>query len=526
MTDSDAVRRLQVRLRELGYLDASPTGGYWSMTAAAVKAFAKDWGLGGNGKTATSKLQEILFSADAGKDPEDSVQTYQTLTYGMEGSAAVKAMQNRLRALGYFNQSATGNYYTITAKAVAAFQQAAGLVLQRDVATPEMQALLFSAGAPIYGQPTVPPAGDNAQPDQDQPEYSTNYAPLSYGMSGSDEVRAMQKKLKERGFLAANPTGGYYTETRKAVAAFQEYCRLPVNGRLASAETLGYLFYTGDLDALILSQNAKPPVEGNPEDGETPDEEVPAYDAEKYKEVKLNVLLSKGSKGRQVELLIMRLKELKYLTGSPTSYDSSVVEAVKWFQNTNQLDSDGVAGPITLKALYTDKAISADESMKDNTSSGDPTEVEGEEIKVSIGTVLNIDWFSDEGSKYYDRRSGIFDDGATAIVTDVSSGKSFRVKRSGGYNHADVEPLTAYDTWVMYEIYDKEWSWRRHAVYVTLSNGVTLAGSINGMPHGSDSISDNNFDGHICIHFLNSRTHGSDKVDPDHQAAVAKAAGR
>ena len=144
---------------------------------------------------------------------------------------------------------------------------------------------------------------------------------------------------------------------------------------------------------------------------------------------------------------------------------------------------------------------------------------------VSIGTVLNIDWFSTEGAAYYDRRSGLLGDGDTAIVTDVDTGRSFRVKRVGGYNHADVEPLTAHDTWVMYEIYDKEWSWKRHAVYVTLENGVTLAGSMNGMPHGSGSIDDNNFEGHICIHFLNSRTHGSDKVDPDHQAAVAKAAG-
>ena len=76
----------------------------------------------------------------------------------------------------------------------------------------------------------------------------------------------------------------------------------------------------------------------------------------------------------------------------------------------------------------------------------------------------------------------------------------------------------------MYQIYGGEWSWKRHAIYVTLENGVSLAGSMNGMPHGSGSISDNNFDGHFCVHFLNSRTHGTDRVDPDHQAAVAKAA--
>ena len=36
-----------------------------------------------------------------------------------------------------------------------------------------------------------------------------------------------------------------------AVAAFQKYCQLEVNRKLASVEMLAYLFYTGDLDQLI-----------------------------------------------------------------------------------------------------------------------------------------------------------------------------------------------------------------------------------------------------------------------------------
>ena len=511
MKDSDAVRRMQAKLQQLGYLDANPTGGYWAMTATAVREFLEDWGLGGNGRTASPKMQALLFSGEP--EADDTPDSYGTLRYGMEGSAAVKAMQTRLRELGYFSESSTGNYYTLTAKAVAAFQTAAGFELNRELVTPEMQRLLFSDSAPVYDETAAPPASDD-----ELPELSTDYQPLSYGMNGSSEVRAMQKKLKERSFLSASATGGYYSETRKAVAAFQEYCNLPVNGRQASAEMLGYLFYTGDLDALIAANSAKPPVEDEPstDSGE--------YDPEKYKDAKLNVLMSKGDGGSQVRLLIERLRELGYLTGStPKEYTDEVADAVKWFQNTNLLDADGIAGPATLKRIYSADAISADESMQDNASSGQPEQVEGEEIKVSIGTVLSVDWFSEEGKTYYDRRSGLLGDGDTAIITDVDTGRSIRVRRSGGYNHADVEPLTAYDTWVLYEIYDHEWSWKRHAVYVTLSNGVTLAGSINGMPHGTGSISDNNFDGHICIHFLNSRTHGTDKVDPDHQAAVSKA---
>jgi hypothetical protein len=43
------------------------------------------------------------------------------------------------------------------------------------------------------------------------------------------------------------------------------------------------------------------------------------------------------------------------------------------------------------------------------------------------------------------------------------------------------------------------------------------------MPHGSGSIKNNNFDGHHCIHFTNSRGHSSNKVCSLHQAAIQKA---
>jgi hypothetical protein len=93
--------------------------------------------------------------------------------------------------------------------------------------------------------------------------------------------------------------------------------------------------------------------------------------------------------------------------------------------------------------------------------------------------------------------------------------------RKGGTNHADVQPLTAADTAAMKAAVGS-WSWNRRAIFVTI-NGVNYAASMNCMPHGSGSITNNNFNGHHCIHFTNSRTHGSNKVCPLHQAAIRKA---
>lgn len=112
-----------------------------------------------------------------------------------------------------------------------------------------------------------------------------------------------------------------------------------------------------------------------------------------------------------------------------------------------------------------------------------------------------------------------------ATVTDFDTGISFQVKRYGGGFHADVEPINAIETAKMKQAYGGQWSWNRRAVLVTV-NGRTFAGSMNGMPHAGQSIWNNNFNGHFCIHFLNSRTHGTNNLDPAHQAMVRKAAGR
>ena len=140
----------------------------------------------------------------------------------------------------------------------------------------------------------------------------------------------------------------------------------------------------------------------------------------------------------------------------------------------------------------------------------------GSTVTPARGTAKEMDWWTSDIQTIFAR-------GVVAQITDVETGLSWREVRNGGTNHADCQPLTAADTAVMKRVYGGTWSWNRRAVFVTI-DGVNYAASINGMPHGSDSIPDNDFDGHHCIHFTNSRTHGSNKLCPLHQAAVKKAA--
>lgn len=121
--------------------------------------------------------------------------------------------------------------------------------------------------------------------------------------------------------------------------------------------------------------------------------------------------------------------------------------------------------------------------------------------------------------------------GTVAQVMDVRTGNIFYVMRNGGWAHADSEPVTAKDTAIMLSNYGGQWSWARRPIVVTI-NGIRIAASQNGMPHGGEILYNNNFPAHFCIHFLGSTTHGSSYTsngvptsDAAHQRAVQEAVG-
>ncbi len=142
--------------------------------------------------------------------------------------------------------------------------------------------------------------------------------------------------------------------------------------------------------------------------------------------------------------------------------------------------------------------------------------VGGSTVAGAKGTAQAMDWWTSGIQKIFAR-------GTIAQITDVETGISWKEKRTGGINHADCQPLTAADTAALKAVYKGSWTWERRAIFVTI-DGVNYAASMNGMPHGGQSITDNDFYGHHCIHFTNSRCHYNDKVDSAHQKAIKKAA--
>ncbi|MDD4503830.1 MAG: LysM peptidoglycan-binding domain-containing protein, partial [Clostridiaceae bacterium] len=188
----------------------------------------------------------------------------------------------------------------------------------------------------------------------------------------------------------------------------------------------------------------------------------------------------------------------------------------------------------TIESIAEDFGVTAESINSKNNFNSDTIIQIGQEIKIPEGTNEDIvddskedSDTSEEKGEYLDwfkEVQCIYEKGDEATVTDVETGKSFNVRRLYGRNHADTEPLTAEDTKIMKSIYGGSWSWNRRAIIVTI-DGKKIAASMNGMPHGGESIGNNGMKGHFCIHFKNSRTHSGSRVDPGHQKAVKKAAG-
>ena len=436
------------------------------------------------------------------------------LEKGSTGSD-VKDLQTKLKKLGYYDAYVDGDYGDTTVAAVKAFQKKYNLTAD-GIAGKETLKKLDSAYK-------------NADSDKDDDS-------LRMGDSGS-AVKDLQTKLKKLGYYDGTVDSTFGSGTYAAVRAFQKKYNLTADG-VAGSETLKKLdsayknansdkdddslrmgdsgsavkdlqtklkklgYYDGTVDSTFGSGTyaavrAFQKKYNLTADGVAGSETLKKLDSA-YKNADSNTStdddsLRKGATGTAVKTLQTNLKKLGFYTAYVDgSFGSTTESAVKAFQKKYGLTADGVAGSATLKKI---------ESVVASASSG----------KI---TTEQLDWFN--GGK------NVIPNGAVFQIKDVSTGLIFSARRQSGGNHMDAEPLTAEDTAILKKINGGTFSWRRRAVLVKY-NGHVYAASIYSEPHGTNTILDNNFDGQFCLHFYGSKTHGTDRVDADHQKCVEQA---
>ena len=114
------VYALQRRLAQLGYFTGSCTASYGELTRQAVLRFQQENGLEATG-SADAATWAVLYSRAAESTDRDG-----TLQFGDYGDD-VLAVQERLNALGFFDQEITGSFGYTTETAVRLFQMASSL---------------------------------------------------------------------------------------------------------------------------------------------------------------------------------------------------------------------------------------------------------------------------------------------------------------------------------------------------------------------------------------------------------------
>ena len=125
--------------------------------------------------------------------------------------------------------------------------------------------------------------------------------------------------------------------------------------------------------------------------------------------------------------------------------------------------------------------------------------------------VINLDW------EYVD---SLLEIGKEYRLIDIGSRLSFNFIRIGGKYHADIEAASQEDLGIIYDICNNNLSWNRRPAYVQINDNLFIAASYSAFPHGESS---ENFGGHICLHFKNSKTHGTIVKDLEHQKSISKA---
>lgn len=323
---------------------------------------------------------------------------------------------------------------------------------------------------------------------------------LKEGMRGN-EVTALQKDLKALGYINVSPTGYYGSLTKTGIMKLQREHGLAQDG-IAGRNTFAIV-------DKLLRNTSQGSVSRSSDSS----------------------VMKEGMSGSEVTALQKNLKDLGYLSVNPTGYYGSLTTSgVKKLQANNGLYQDGKAGPKTLTLIS---------SLLGRTSSRETSTVASTASRGNDArTNYLVSWFGGV--------ENLFKRGDAAVIYDIWSGRTFNIKRTYGYNHADCETLTAEDTKIMLSIYGGAWSWTRRPIIVT-ANGRKYAASMAGMPHAGvdsvpaeaytkkrsggygagsnlDAVKGNNMDGVFDVHFLNSKTHGTNKVDSNHQKAAREAA--
>ena len=330
---------------------------------------------------------------------------------------------------------------------------------------------------------------------------------LSIGSRGED-VRKMQQALIDLGYLKDKADGIFGRKTFQAVCNFQTASKLTADG-LAGTKTLAALYAASSSSSgksSSSSSGSSSQSSGSASSGSSSSSSSGNLFGGNYATLRLN------DRNDRVKVMQQALIRLNYLSGKADGiFGRKTLDAVLSFQQKNNLTADGLAGKKTLKALETaDQKGSGNSSSSGSQSSGSSSSSPSSALTTTApdgSKIRLLHWFNDV--------KPTLKGGQHLLIYDPSSGISWTLRIHSCGRHCDAEPLTAKDTANMLKAFGGENTWNQKGVYVKLPSGIWTIGSTHDMPHDNGTISDNNFNGHLCVHFLRDMSEAKEN-DPNY----------
>ena len=494
--EADEVATIQTALKQLKLYSAGITGHYGEKTEAAVKKFQKKYAFEDNGIvdedtraalyeaagiTYTASGSSSSSSSSASSSSSSSVSGSAILRYGTRSDEVLKLQQN-LTKLGLYTGTISGHYGSITEAAVMNFQRKNGLSAD-GIAGAKTLAKIEEK---VNGSSSSSSSGSSSSSSSSSSNAAANSSNglLKYGVQ-SDAVRTLQQNLKTLGYYDGSVTGNFGRLTKEAVYNFQKANGLSADG-VAGAKTLSSI--SGKLSGNSSSSSSGSSNNNNNNNNNNSSSGSSSSNNNSDSSTLLNtsVMLQQGSSSSEVLKLQNMLASLGFYTGNKTgNFGALTADAVMAYQKSKGLTADGIAGKKTLAA------INADYSGKGSTSAGTTSGT----TAPSTQTAGNVIY-----ENFYNWRRN-YANGEYCTVYDFSTGYSWKLRIMTKDAHMDAEPATAEDTAIMLKAFGGKTTWTPKAVWVTFSDGKTYIGSTHDVPHSPQHLSNNNFNGHLCVHF-------------------------
>ncbi len=326
------VSNIQRCLQRLGYFNGPVTGKFGSLTQNGVIRFQNANGVTADGVVG-SRTKQLLQSQCQSRSTSGGNVSGE-LQLGSRGTA-VKALQQDLRQLGFFNRPITSYFGSETQQAVIRFQQSHGISAIGVVGPRTTEAISVSLNQiqrPVSDYPIQPPegiGGDNL-PNA-----------LNPGAAGA-EVTELQQSLRRLGYFNSNPTGYFGPSTKDAVVRFQQANGIIPNG-IADSQTLAAI------SAVLGGQNnpqnnVQNNVQNNPQNNvqNNPQNSNCSTDTD----------ICLGERSQRVATVQKRLQQLGLFKGDVSGYyGTETRDAVVQFQRYRGIDPTGFVNYQTWQAL-------------------------------------------------------------------------------------------------------------------------------------------------------------------------------